>query len=960
VYFGLLGPLLVRDTAEISIRGAKQRIVLAALLLDAGQVVSTDALKRYLWEGTGSDGSASALANHVLRLRQALGSAVSVRIATRPGGYVVQVGGDELDIHQFRRLAELGRQAALQGRWEQASADLRLALGVWRGEPLLDIPSQLLRQEAAHGLAESRTQVLRWRIDAELELGRHEDLVPELQALSGEQPLHEYFRGQLMVALYRCGRQAEALAEFHALRRTLNDELAVKPGPAMQRLHERILAADPGLALPDVTPRPAVTATPPATQRPVSVPAQLPPDLADFTGRDTETGYLCELFSGRDAPGPGAPVIVTISGLGGVGKTALAVHAAHRLAEHYSHGQLFADLRGAGPVPAAAGEVLGDFLRALGVSDAAIPAQQDNRAALFRGLTAGRRLLIVLDNAVSAAQVRPLLPASASCGVIVTGRRRLTDLAGGTAIEADVMPAAEATAFLAVLSGHKTSEADDAQLADLARMCGYLPLALRIAGARLAARPAWTIRDLTARLADGQRLLDELSVGDLAVRAAFDMSYQLLEPAQARAFRLLSIADLDDIPDFAAAALLRCRLAEATSLAESLVDLNLLDTPRPGRYAYHDLVRVFAREVADKAERPADLDGARRRLLSEYRRLASHPPTQSWLAAECRNIIAQIIQAVGAPDAGGAYVAGGAGGAGSAECATILAAAQRQLRAAGHLDGWRRASAAVLDSAIRSGDRRAELTAQQSLAQLAILSGDSDDAAKRLSRALALAKDTADRRAEGYVLNRIGLLEFVGSDFTAALESHRASLRIFEKLNDREGICTALVNIGKTFVEDQQAEHALQVLQRSLDLASAIPDHKFVTFSLHHMARAHALLGNRQQAMAIHQDCLEATRESGDREGEGYALAEIGRVWLAAGQPDQALASLRSAVDLFSALGASHPAATFLVDAGRAHDALGDQAAALAAWQEALPLLDHADPALAADVRHRIQAHHQL
>lgn len=198
MYFGLLGPLLVRDTEQIAIRGAKQRIVLAALLLDAGQVVSADALKRYLWEGTGSDGSASALANHVLRLRQALGSAVSVRIATRPGGYVVQVGADELDIHQFRRLAELGRQAALHGRWEQAAADLRLALGVWRGEPLLDIPSQLLRQEAAHGLAESRIQVLRWRIDAELELGRHEDLVPELQALSGEQPLHEHFRGQLM------------------------------------------------------------------------------------------------------------------------------------------------------------------------------------------------------------------------------------------------------------------------------------------------------------------------------------------------------------------------------------------------------------------------------------------------------------------------------------------------------------------------------------------------------------------------------------------------------------------------------------------------------------------------------------------------------------------------------------------------------------------------------------------
>jgi DNA-binding SARP family transcriptional activator/tetratricopeptide (TPR) repeat protein len=942
VKFGLLGPLLVRDAAEIPVRGVKQRIMLAALLLDAGQVVPAGALRRYVWDGTGTDGSASALTNHVLRLRQTLGQAVSARIVTRPGGYVIQVSGDELDIHEFRRLAERGRQATLQRRWEQAAADLTLALRVWRGAPLLDIPSPLLQQEAAHGLAESRIQVLRWRIDADLQLGRHEDLVPELQALTGEQPLHEHFREQLMLALYRCGRQAEALEEFHALRRTLNEELAVEPGAAIRLLHERILAADPALAEPDGAPGAAITATSPVVQQPVRVPTQLPPDLADFTGRGTETGYLRDLFSNRNAPSPGAPVIATISGLGGVGKTALAVHAAHRLTGRFSHGQLFADLRGAGPVPAAAGEVLGDFLRALGVSDTAMPAEQDDRAALFRGLTATRRVLVVLDNAASTAQVRPLLPASASCGVIVTARRRLADLAGSTAIEADIMSAAEATAFLTVLAGRQPGVADNDQLAGLARMCGYLPLALRIAGARLAARPAWTVRDLTARLAGAQRLLDELIVGELAVRAAFDMSYQLLEPAQARAFRLLAIADLDDIPEFAAAALLGCQPAEATSFAESLVDLNLLNTPRPGRYDYHDLVRVFAREMAETTEPPAELGRARRRLLCRYRELAESPPGTSWLETECRNIIAQIVQGAGTLDAA------------SAECAAILTAAQRQLRASGHMDGWRRASSAVLDSAIRTGDQGSELIAQQNLAQLAILSGDTADAAERLSRALALARHTADRHAEGYVLNRIGLLHFVSTDIAAALDSHWASLRIFEELSDRSGMCTALVNIGKTLVEDHQAEQALRALRRSLDIASAIPDRRFMIFSLHHMARAHAALGDHQQAMAIHRECLQATRESGDREGEAYALAEIGRVWLAVGQPDQALASLSTAVDLFAAMGASHPAATFLVDLGHAHDAAGNRTAALAAWEEALPLLDHADPTLAADVRRRI------
>ncbi len=940
--FGVLGPVLAdpAGTGTAVPLPAKQRIVLACLLLSANRVVPLDRLIQALWDEPPRSARITTQ-GYVKDLRSVLGDDGKSRIVTTGGGYRFDTHDGELDLHRFGKLRDAGTAEIHAGNWADGAERLREALSLWRGQPLLDVPSTLLQREEVPALTETWLQATELRVAADLTLGRHYELATELRALTAAHPLREKFHEQLMLALYRCELHAEAIDAYRRVRRLLATELGIDPGPQLRDLHQRMLTGDPGLRAASTPGQhgQAVTLTAQWTLR---VPAQLPPDPADFTGRDAETGYLRDLFSGRDAAGPGAPVIATITGLGGVGKTALAVHAAHRLAGRFPHGQLFADLRGAGPVPAVPGEVLGDFLRALGVSDAALPSGQDNRAALFRGLTAGRRLLIVLDNAVSAAQVRPLLPASASCGVIVTGRRRLTDLAGGTAIEADVMPAAEATAFLAALSGRRAGEGDGAELAALARMCGYLPLALRIAGARLAARPAWSIGDLTARLADGQRLLDELTAGDLAVRAAFGMSYQLLDPAQARAFRLLSIADLDDVPDFAAAALLRCGLAEATGLAEALVDLSLLHTPRPGRYAYHDLVRVFAREMASEAERPADLAAARRRLLSRYRRLADNPPTAAWLETESRNITAQIIAAAGEPDGG------------TADCAALLAAVQRQLRASGHLDGWRRASAAVLDSAIRGGDPRGELTAQQSLAQLAILSGDTGDAVNRLSRALALARDTADRRAEGYVLNRIGLLQFVGSDFTAALDSHRASLRIFEELGDREGMCTALVNIGKTLVEDRQAEQALRVLRRSLDLAAAVPGRPFVTFSLHHMARAHALLGNHEQAMTIHRECLQATRDSGDREGEAYALAEIGRIRLDLGQPDQALTALNTAVGLFTALGARHAAATFLVDAGRAHDALGNHAAALAAWREALPLLDHSDPALAADVRDRI------
>jgi tetratricopeptide (TPR) repeat protein len=602
---------------------------------------------------------------------------------------------------------------------------------------------------------------------------------------------------------------------------------------------------------------------------------------------------------------------------------------------------LFADLRGTGPAPVTPSDALRNFLRALGVGDTAIPADEDSRSALFRSTLSGRQVLMVLDNAASAGQVRPLLPASARCGVIVTSRRRMTDLAGSVAVEADVLPAPEAVAFLTNMAG-KRDEGDGAAFAALASTCGYLPLALRIAGARLAARPAWTVRDLTTRLVADRRLLDELSVGDLAVRATFSLSYQLLEPLPARAFRLLSIADLDDIPDFAAAALLGSSIAEASALAEALVDVNLLTSPGAGRYAYHDLVRVFAREVAAQLDKPADQETAQRRLLSEYRRLATGTATEAWLEAERRNIVALLIQAATAWDDG------------SDVCAEILAAVQRHLRAAGYWDEWRRASEAVLRSAIRGADRGSELTAQQNLGQLAILSGDTQDAATRLSRALVLARETGDRPAEAYVLNRVGLLQFV-SDPGSALASHRAALRIFEELQDQRGICTALVNIGKCQLEARQPEFALETLRRSLDIAVGLPDRQYVTYSLHHMARAYGLLGDHEGALDMHLKCLTVIRESGDREGEAYTLAEMGRISMAAGQPDRALASLTAAIGLFGALGARHPEATFLVDVGRAHLALGNEVAAITAWRDSLAVLDSADPPLAAKVRQLIQ-----
>jgi tetratricopeptide (TPR) repeat protein len=772
-----------------------------------------------------------------------------------------------------------------------------------------------------------------------------------------------------MTALYRIGRQADALATFHATRMALHDALGVEPGPDLQVLQRRILTRDPTLLADPPDPgTPAGPADPAELPAGASFPAvlplaQLPPDLVDFTGREDHVKHLTDLLAPRpDRAGEerSAAPVALITGLGGIGKTALAVHVAHRIRARYPDGQLYVNLRGGAAQPVAPHQVAGRVLRALGVEDRSVPADEDERHTMFRSALADRRMLIVLDDARDAAQVRPLLPAGGASAALVTSRHRMPGLTGAR-VQLDVLDATEGAVLFTRIVGADRTSADPAAVADVLAACGYLPLAVRVAASRLAVRRTWAVRSLADRLADTRHRLDELAAEDQQTRATFEVSYQALTDQQARAFRLLAIADLDDISAAAAAALVDLDQRTAEQLAETLADVNLLDPAAPGRYRYHDLLRLFAREQADRAETPAERDAALGRLLAWYHdatRAATHTirpgylpragsgpsfadpgNARAWLDREHRGIAQTLIQCARADHLDVELLA------------RTLHHLQWYLRASGHWDEWERISGDVLEAAVRAGSAAAELIARGNLGQLAMFRGQQDRAREQLDRALDLARTTGDRSAEAHVLNGLGLLAYHRNRWQVALDHHEQALAILTELGDRHGRCTMLINIGKCHRELHDSGRALDVLEAAGQLARELADQQSETMVLHHVACCHTDLGNLDEAVATHERCLALVRRFGQREGEAYTLAELGQAHLAAHRPAVAVTHLRQAIDMFRALGDANATAVYNADLGHAHRQAGDRDAATTAWTQALHYFQDRDPAMADTIR---------
>ncbi|WP_051966544.1 AfsR/SARP family transcriptional regulator [Kitasatospora mediocidica] len=628
--FGMLGPLLVQDGAGPRVvPAAKQRVLLAALLVRPGQLAPVEQLAEIVWDGRPPRSAAAALRNYVMRLRQALGAA-GERIETRAGGYLIRVEPGELDVQRFTSLREQGVAALHRGALTQAAALLDEALGLWRGAALVDVPSDLLHREEADRLAEERLHAVESKLEAELRLGRP-CVVAELRALTAAHPGRERFWAQLMTALYRDGRQSEALAVYQQVRRILAEEIGVEPGCELRDIHQRILCADPGLGDTDTdafTDADAAAAAEPARFAAALVtPFQLPPDLADFTGRAAELATLRERLT---TPARTVPFVAVLSGQPGVGKSALAGHVAHAVRAGFPDGILFADLHGTDRVPALPCSVLGSFLLALGVPMEALPAGLDARTALYRSVLAERRVLVVLDDARDSRQVRPLLPNDAASAALVTSRARLTDLAGAHPVELALPSAAEAVELFGRILGPARVAAEPAATAALTAACGRLPLALRICAARLGARTSWEIRHLTERLTDEHRLFDELRIGSLDVRAGFALSHDALDPAAARAFRLLSLPDEPVLGVDAAARLLETGPGRCEQLLEDLVDAHLLTSTAPGRYGYESLLRAFAREQSLLRDNEQDRARALGRALPVRLALVPSQRTGGW------------------------------------------------------------------------------------------------------------------------------------------------------------------------------------------------------------------------------------------------------------------------------------------------------------------------------------------
>ncbi|MFZ3573364.1 AfsR/SARP family transcriptional regulator [Streptomyces sp. BH097] len=872
--YRLLGPLgLWRDGAQVPLAPAKWRMLLAVLLCESNQLVSTDRLVEELWGPHPPQSVHKLLQGYVSRVRRALGDASGDVLVThvhgyRAHGYRLVVEPGAVDAHRFADLVKEAQRELDRNAADAAAERLAEALDLWHDTPFADVPpTPAVETETARLLA-AHTQARELLIEARLRLGHHEAVLDELQALSDEHPLREALRGRLMLALYRSGRQADALSAYRDLRRRLADDLGIEPGPAVRDLHQRILTGDTTLLLEPEPPEsePAEAARAPAGTA-ARVPRELPHATGEFLGRTGEVSVLQEILGGT---GRGRLAIAAIDGTGGVGKSALAIHTAHRLADRFPDGQFYVDLHGAtaGLTPLEPGEVLGRFLSTLGVPRVAVPTNTEEAAAAFRSMVADRRVLVVLDNAAGVEQVRPLLPAGPGCAVLVTSREMLTTLEGAGHLHLGVLFHDQAMALLERLLGADRVGAETEAADAIIRMCGGLPLALRIVGARLAARPSWPLSAFVERLGDAQGRLDEISVGDISVRASFHAGYQALchgahpsDQAAARAFRLLGVVPGSSTSLPAAAALLGVPAARAEDALERLVDAHLLNSTAPGRYQMHDLLRLFAREVC--AEEPeAERTGALERVLRFYaattgcavahlevppglaRRAGDPTPVriddlgqaEAWLDSERANLIATITHAATVSDDAARHAVRLIG---LLHWYLYPYARARELRSLGELG---------IRTARRLGDRRSEAQGLHNLAAVYWLHGRLDHMRQCLDAALAIWRDIADAKGERRTLYCLADALTETEKYEESLTVQRSHLALARAADDRTALVVGLGDLGRALRGLGRTHDALEAYEESARIADETGDDGLQCFALHEISRILLYEGRNAEA----------------------------------------------------------------------------------------------------------------
>jgi DNA-binding SARP family transcriptional activator/Tfp pilus assembly protein PilF len=916
--FCLLGPVVVRRGGmALPVPRGRQRAVLAVLLLNAGRVVSVGEIAEALWGAAPLPSAPATVRNYVKRLRSVLGDVSQARIVTRAPGYLIRVDPGELDLARFEDLLDSARQAARGGSWQAAADQAQAALALWRGQPLADVQSEALSLREVPRLAELRLQAAELRIDAELHLGRHGVAIAELERMAAAYPLREHLYTRLMLALYRDGRQAEALAAYQQARRVLVDELGTEPGEELRELHQQILNAGPVLTGPGSGPLPPGEARSAGARPEPVAPRELPGPVPQFVGRTAELAHLTGMLEQAIAHRPRTLVISAIAGMAGVGKTALAIQWAHQEADRFPDGQLYVNLRGYDPgQPMSAADALAGFLRSLGVAEPDIPAGTGERAARYRSLLAGRQMLIMIDNARDVEQVRPLLPGTPSCVAVVTSRDALAGLVardGARRLGLGLLPPAEAVRLLRALIGGRV-DAEPETAVTLAGYCARLPLALRVAAERAAASPGVSLADVTSELADRQERLDRLdAAGDrlTAVRAVFSWSLQHLDNQTARAFRLLGLHPGTDIDAYAAAALTDTSLGQARWLLDRLVRAHLVQLAGTGRYGMHDLLRAYAADQAAGRDSEQERRAALTRLFDHYLATAAAaartlfqgdpdqpsppqltgpvPPVTSpaaalaWLDAQRSTLVAVAAQAA---DNGWPGHAIGLG-------ATIF----RYLDV-GHFTDAAAMHRHARRAAAHAGDRAAEAASLTMLGAANVAQGRLSQATSHLEQALALCRADGDRIGEARALSNLGVAEYCQGRYQQSADRHRKALAICLEVGDRAGEARELHRLGVVDLGQGHYEQAAGHLLRSLAFFrdAGLPSGE--AHVLGHLGELELRRGRYMQAAGHLWQSLRLSREIGNRLCQARALACLGICELQQGRRGQAIGHLRQSLAL--------------------------------------------------------------
>jgi DNA-binding SARP family transcriptional activator len=904
------------DEGWVQIAAPKPRALLATLLLHTAQPVSTDRLIAAIWGEEPPRRAPNLVTGYVHQLRQIIGDPKGSVLITRAPGYQIVLEPGQLDAGEHARLVAEGRQALAAGEPARAAGLLAAAGALWRGPALADVPPTPPIEAEAHRLEEARIEALMLRAEADAACGRHAQVVPELRRLLADNQLREELWALLMRVLHEAGRQAEALETYARAREVIADELGVDPGAALQQLYLHILNDD--AAGSPSSPQVATGPVPRAAEPP-RAPAQLPAAIPDFTGRAEQVAQLSALLSaGADEDRPGAVRVVVVAGSGGLGKTALAVHTAHQLASQFPDGQLYANLFGA-TQPADPAEVLARFLRDLGMDGARIPVGEEERAALYRTRLAGRRVLIVQDDARRAAQVQPLLPGTSSCAVLITARSRLPELVGSQVIDLDVLPPDEARALFANVAGEDRVSAEPEATAEVLEACAGLPLAIRIAGARLAARGGWTVRTLARRLADEQRRLDEFRVGNLAVRASFEVSYASLPGPDlaggldpAHVFRLLGLWAGPSMSLAAAAALVGEREDPVADALEVLVDAHLLESPVPDRYRFHDLLRVYAADRARTQEADAACRDAITRLLTWYlhtvegaaaiispnhRRVPLDPPPPQVRPLQFASLEDALAWC-------------------EAELLALVAAARLAAEMEMHEIAWKLPAASMSFFYRRS--HWADWVASH-------------------ETGLAGARQSGDRLAEAWMLNNLGMAHGQQRQ-PEAVDCFTQALAIFRELGDLRGESRAANNVAQAYLDLGRFPEALEAAKRALPIQQRGGFRYTEGIALTALGCACRELGRFDEAVEHVQEALVIFRELGDRMVEADALSDLGEAYLGMGRADDALGSLRESLAIWAEIGDRYGQATTSQRLGVAQRRLGDDAGAQESLSEAVRL----------------------